>query len=268
MRVFDSLGKKKAVLGMVHLGAMPGTPFYEEGSYEATFEKALGDALALYQGGATGCLVQTVDRVYTARDESDPARVAGVANIVRAIAQATGPEFQIGVQIMRNAIKASIAVAKVCDGTYVRCGALVGATLSPHGWVEANPLDVLSYRQQLNAKHVKLIAEVDSMHFKWFGGKPTAEVAQAARYVGADAVSLGDPNEETTLRMIREVRKAVPGMPILLCGYTNFDNTARLLAEADGAFVGTVLEKGKWGGPIDVERVRQYMEIVNRIPAQ
>jgi membrane complex biogenesis BtpA family protein len=268
MRVFDSLGKKKAILGMVHLGAMPGTPFYEEGSYEATFDKALGDATALFEGGATGCLVQTVDRVYSTKDESDPARIAGVANIVRAIARATGPDFQIGVQIMRNALKASVAVAKVCDGTYVRCGALVGATLSAHGLVEANPLEVLTYRQQINARHVKLIAEVDSMHFKWFGGKPVAEVAQSARYVGADAVSLGDPNDDTTIEMIRQVRKAVPGMPIILCGYTKFENAVRLLSEADGAFVGTVLEKGKWGGPIDVDRVRQYMDIVATIPAQ
>lgn len=266
MRSFDTLGKQKAILGMVHLGAMPGTPFYEEGSYQATFDKALGDATALFEGGATGCLVQTVDRVYSTKDESDPARIAGVANIVRAIAQATGPEFQIGVQIMRNAIKASIAVAKVCEGTYVRCGALVGATLSGHGFVEANPLEVLTYRQQIGATNIKLIAEVDSMHFKWFGGKPIGEVAQAARYVGAAAVSLGDPNEETTMQMIREVRKSVPGMPIILCGYTNFENAARLLGEADGAFVGTVLEKGKWGGPIDPARVRQYMDIIAAIP--
>ena len=106
MRIFDKLGRKKVVLGMIHLGTMPGTPFYEEGSYEATFEKALSDAQSLYAGGADGCLVQTVDRVYVKGDESEPARVAGVANIVRAIDKATGPEFQIGVQIMRNALRA------------------------------------------------------------------------------------------------------------------------------------------------------------------
>lgn len=265
MRMFDTLGKSKAVLGMVHLGPMPGTPFYEEGTYEATFEKALGDARALYEGGATGCLVQTVERVYSVKDEAEPSRVAGVAAIVRAISQATGPEFQIGVQIMRNAIKASIAVAKVCGGSYVRCGALVGMTLTSHGMVEANPHDVLAYRAAINAKGVKLIAEVDSMHFKWYGGKPVAEVARAAKHVGADAVSLGDPDEAVTLEMIRQVRKALPDLPIILCGYTNFENTARLLAAADGAFVGTCLEKGKWGGPIDVERVRDYMAIVNGI---
>ena len=65
--------------------------------------------------------------------------------------------------------------------------------------------------------------------------------------MGADAVSLGDPDVESTWEMIREVRKAVPNMPIIFCGYTNFENTAHLFAEADGAFVGTVLEKGKVG---------------------
>src|SRR4051794_7848169 len=72
MRVFEQLGRKKVVLGMIHLGVMPGTPFYAEDSYEATFEKALADARALYEGGADGCLVQTVDRVYVKGDDSDP----------------------------------------------------------------------------------------------------------------------------------------------------------------------------------------------------
>ena len=262
MRIFEQLGKKKVVLGMIHLGAMPGTPFYEEGSYEATFEKALADARALFEGGADGCLVQTVDRVYLPTDETDPARVAGVANIVRAIDKATGPEFQIGVQIMRNALKASLAVAKVCGGSYLRCGALVGATLTAHGMVEANPYEVLQYRNTIGARHVKLIAEIDSMHFEWFGGKPVAEIARSAKTAGAAAVSLGNPDEDTTLQMIADVRRAVPGLPVILAGYTNHANAARMLAEADGAFVGTCLERDGWGGSIDIDRVREYVSIV------
>ncbi len=37
---------------------------------------------------------------------------------------------------------------------------------------------------------------------------------------------------------------------------------ARLLAAADGAYVGTCLERGGWGGQIDPARVRSYMDIV------
>ncbi|MCA9832760.1 MAG: hypothetical protein KC435_02330 [Thermomicrobiales bacterium] len=265
MRRFDSLGKEKAVLGMLHLRPMPGTPFYVEGSYEETMQIAVEDAVALAEGGATGCLVQTVDRVYTTDNTSDPARIAAVSNIVHEIDKATQDGFQIGVQLMRNAINPSVAIAKVSNGTYVRCGAIVGATLSTHGWVEPNPLEVMTYRRQIGAEHIRIIAEVDSMHYKWFGGAAVADVARQAKYVGADAVSLGDPDDEVTLRMIADVRAAVPGIPIILAGYTNHGNAAKMLAAADGAFVGTCLEKGGWAGRIDVERVREYVDIVNQI---
>src|ERR671919_3023080 len=114
MRSFNTLGKKKVVIGMVHLLPLPGTPFYQEGTMEQTLEKAVADATALHHGGADGCLIQTVDRVYPAGDEADYARVAAMATIVQAVVQATGPGFHVGVQIMVNALKASLAVAKVC----------------------------------------------------------------------------------------------------------------------------------------------------------
>ena len=42
-------------------------------------------------------------------------------------------------------------------------------------------------------------------------------------------------------------------------------NAARLMAAADGAFVGTCLERGGWGGQIDVERVKAYVDIVRTL---
>lgn len=263
MRDFTSLGRRKAVLGMIHLQPLPGTLFYKEGSFPQTLATAVQSARALYDGGADGCLVQTVDRIYSVKDESDPARTAAMSLVVQAIVQATGEEFQVGVQLMRNALKASLAVAKVAGGSFIRAGTVVGMTLTAHGMVEANPLEVMEYRNKINAGGIKVIAEVDSMQFKWFGEtKPTAEVARSAKYVGADAVSLGNPDENTTRQMIASVRKAVPGLPIILAGYTNHENAARLMAAADGAFVGTCLERGGWGGQIDIERVKAYVDIV------
>ncbi|WP_330347650.1 BtpA/SgcQ family protein [Streptomyces sp. NBC_00582] len=266
MREFATLGKRKAVLGMIHLQPLPGTPFHQEGSLSQILDTAVQSARALYEGGADGCLVQTVDRVYTTADKSDPARTAAMALIVRAIADATGEDFQVGVQLMRNALRASLAVAKVAGGSYIRAGALVGATLSANGLVQADPLAVMEYRKKIGAMGVKVIAEVDSMHFRWFGGdKTTAEVARAAKYVGADAVSLCHPDDDTTLEIIAAVRQAVPGLPVFLAGHTNHDNAARLLAAADGAFVGTCLESGGWGGTIDVEKVKAYVGIVRTL---
>lgn len=265
-RVFTDLGKKKIIIGMVHLGAMPGTPFFEDGSYEKTYEQAVRDAKALDEGGASGCLVQTVERVYPTRDEADYARVVGVAHIVRAIAQETRPDFQIGVQIMTNALQASVAVAKVSGGSFLRCFALVGQSISPWGMIEANPIEFLQYRRRIGATHIKLIAEVDGMHFKWYGEeKPVSEVARAALNAGADAVEVAQADEETNLKQIHDIKAALPELPVILGGHTNHENVARRLSKADGAFVGSAFEPTGWGGPIDVQRVRDYMEIVRSL---
>ena len=79
MRDFATLGKRKAVLGMIHLQPLPGTVFYADGSFNQTLETAVKSAQALYRGGADGCLVQTVDRLYSVKDESDPARTTAAA---------------------------------------------------------------------------------------------------------------------------------------------------------------------------------------------
>ncbi|RFU86624.1 hypothetical protein DY218_11175 [Streptomyces triticagri] len=266
----------KTVIGMIHLQPLPGTPYHEQGSFAEILDRAVASAVALRQGGADGCLIQTVDQVYSTEDECDPARTVAMGLITNAVARATaepvrgGPDsgFQVGVQIMRNALSASLAVAKVGGGTFIRAGALVGMTLTPHGMVHANPLRVAEYRQRISAMGVGLIAEVDSMHFQWFGGdKAAGEVARAARGMGADAASLGRPEPARTLELISQVRRSAPGLPVVLAGHTNHGNAVDLLAEADGAFVGTCLEEGGWGGRIDVERVRAYVDIARSLEA-
>ncbi|MFN8593864.1 MAG: BtpA/SgcQ family protein [Thermomicrobiales bacterium] len=265
MRVLDALGKKKIVLGMVHLGALPGTPFSEPGEYEAVRAKALSDALALAAGGADGCVVQNAgDRVF-AVDDADPVIVAAMADIVRAIDQATEPAFQIGVQILRNDLKASLAIAHVCGGSFLRCGALIGTTITASGIMEGDPYAFQAYRSRIHATDVALIAEIHSMHFTWLGGRPIGDIARNARAAGAAAVSLCDPDESVALRLIDDVRAAAPDLPIFIGGYTDHGNVARLLANADGAIVGTAFERGGRGGAVQVDAVREYVDIVSRL---
>jgi membrane complex biogenesis BtpA family protein len=265
MRLFENLGKKRVVLGMVHLGALPGTPFAIDGSYAAVREKALSDARALEEGGADGCVVQNAgDRVF-AVDTADPIIVAAMADIVRAIDEATGPEFQIGVQILRNDLKAALAVAHVCGGSFLRCGALIGTSVTASGFMQGVPYDFQSYRRRIGAGQVKFIAEFHSMHFEWLGGRPIGEIARNARYAGADAVGVCDPDEARTLQLIDEVKRAAPDLPVIVGGYTDHENVVRLLANADGAIVGSCFERGGRGGAVQVAAVRDYVEIVSRL---
>lgn len=254
---------RKIVLGMIHVRPLPGTPFYTQDSFAGTLESAVASARALYEGGSDGCLVQTVDRVYPVTDDCDPARLVAVGLISRAIVQATDPGFQVGVQIMRNAVKASLAAAHVTGGSFVRVGALVGQTLSAQGMVRPDPHDVMSYRANIGAQHIRIIADIDSMHYTWFGGgTSTAQVARAAANVGADAVAISHSDEKTLLATVASIRRAAAALPVLLAGGTHHGNVGALMPHVDGAFVGSCVERGGRGGTIDPSLVESYVRAV------
>jgi membrane complex biogenesis BtpA family protein len=265
MRTFDTLGKKKIVIGMVHLVPLPGTPLFEAGNFEKALAKAVADAQALEQGGADGCLVQTVDRVYPLGDEADWARVAAFSAIVHEVIKATGPNFQVGVQIMWNALHASLGVAHALGASFLRCAALIGVSDSPYGLIQGDPLKFLNYRKQLGAGNVRLVAEVDGMHYRSPDGKSAVDVARMAMNVGADAVEVAHADEEKNNRTVAELKERFPRLPVFLGGNTDHGNVARRMKLADGAFVGSCLEKDGWGSAIDVEKVKAYVEIVRSI---
>lgn len=267
MSMFKNLGKKKLVLGLIHLVPLPGTPLYEEGNLEIALDKAIKDAQALYQGGADGCLVQTVDRIYPSGDDADYARVAAMAVITHEVRKATGPEFLVGAQIMWNCITPSLGVAKATGAQFTRATALVGTTVSPFGTINADPHKVGMYRRQIGARDIAIVAEVHGYHFKGSGSEdmPLVMRARMAANAGADAIEIMDADEETNNRMVHDIKAAFPDLPVILGGKTDLENVTRRMKEANGAFVGSVFENGQWGRAIDTNIVKEYVAQVRSI---
>ena len=256
---------RKYIVGLVHLMPLPGTPFYQKESLQENIKKAVADACALARGGAHGCLIQTVDRAYDAKDDADYARVAAMTLIVQAVKKAVPADFLVGVQLMWNCITPSLAVAKVCAADFVRCTALVGVSDSPYGMVEANPLKVQEYRQRLHAMDVSLIAEIQGYHFKGEGDelKELCSRAYFATYAGGDAVEIVDKDEEKNNRMAKAIKDM--GIPVVLGGGTNAQNVQRRMRYADMALVGSCFENKGWGGAVDEDAVRAYMHSFNQM---
>jgi len=242
---------------MIHIGPLPGTPYYgAQGDYAAVRAKAIADALALAEGGADGGLVQNRDdRVFPA-ERADPVVAAAFADITRAVVDAVGDRLAIGVQVLRNDLRSSIAIAHICGGCFVRCGILIGSSAG----VTGDPYAILNYRRQIGAEQVQLIAEIGSMHFH--SDRPLGDLAQDAAFAGVDAVGIAHPDTATGLDWAAQIKAATPQMPVVIGGYTNAGNIARYLAVADGAFVGGAFEDGGRGGAVNVERVRTFMQAV------
>jgi membrane complex biogenesis BtpA family protein len=254
----------RKIFGMIHLAPLPGTPYYEAKSFERLVDTAVNSAISLQRGGAHGCLIQTVDRVYQADDSSDPARIAAVSIIVNEIIKKTTPRFSVGVQLMKNSIEPSLAIAKVAGANFIRATAVVGSTLTDCGMINGDPYKTMSYRRLIDADNIQIFADIATQHYK--SSLSIAELSRYAQRVGVDAVTICYPDKESTLAAIESARLAAPRLQVFVAGYTNHDNAADLLSFSHGAFVGNCLESGGWGGEIDENKVRSYMKIISQLP--
>lgn len=263
--MFKNLNGKKLVIGLVHLFPMPGTPLYKEGNLDQMSRKAIADCLTLKNAGADGGLIQTVDVIYPSTDDTDYARVAAMAAIVARVRDAVGDDFKIGAQIMWNCITPSLAVCKAAGADFTRCTALVGATESPYGQIEAEPLKIMEYRRKIEAQGIAMLAEISGYHFKGeYNPDNIQNLASMAMRVGADAVEIVDRNFEMNERIVKDV-KAAGDIPVILGGATDVLNCKARLRYADGALVGTAFEGGKWGGELIGSIVEEYVKNVREL---
>lgn len=268
MSMFKNLNGKKVILGLVHLKPMPGTPLYEEGNVEMMLEKAIKDCKALQNGGADGGLLQSVDVIYPATDDTDYARVSTLSMLAARVRDAVGPDFKIGVQLMWNCITPSLAVAKATAADFTRCSALVGSTDSMFGRIESNPLKVMEYRRKIHAQSVAMISEVSGYHYKGeYDKRNIQNLAVSSMKIGADAVEVMAGDFEQNERLVKDI-KEMGDIPVILGGGTNVENCKQRLRYADGALVGSCFEAGKWGGDIVESIVADYMKNVRQLEAE
>ena len=265
---FDQLNGRKLVIGLVHLVPMLGTPLYKDGNLEEMTKKAIEDCLTLKKNGADGGLIQTVDVYYPNTDDTDYARVAGLAAVVARARDAVGPDFLIGAQIMWNCITPSLAVCKAAGADFTRCTALAGGTESMYGFIEANPLKVAEYRKKIEATGVGMIAEISGYHHKGeYSSDRIQALARTSMHLGANAVEVCDRNIEHNERLVLDVKKAGQ-YPVILGGNTSVEDCDIRLRYADGALVGSAFQGGNWGGPIIGSIVQAYVQKVRNLEEQ
>lgn len=263
--MFKNLNGKKLVFGLVHLLPMPGTPLYQDGNIDEMSQKAIRDCLTLKNAGADGGLIQTVDVIYPATDDTDYARVAAMAAIAARVRDAVGDDFKIGVQIMWNCITPSLAACKAAGADFTRCTALVGTTESPYGQIAAEPLKIMDYRKKIEAQKIAMLAEISGYHFKGeYDPDNIQNLASMAMRIGADAVEVVNRDFEMNERIVKDV-KAVGDIPVILGGATDVGNCKARLRYADGALVGTAFEGGKWGGDLIGSIVAAYVNNVREL---
>lgn len=255
---------RKPIIGMVHLAPLPGSP-RDLGDFPRTLRRAVEDARALEAGGADAVLVENFFDAPFYKADVPPHTVAAMTAAVSAVREAVS--LPVGVNVLRNDVRAAIAIAHVCGARFVRCNVYVGAAVTDQGVIEGAATEAVSYRRALSAD-VWIWADVGVKHATPLGGDSLGQEARDAVERGlADAliVTGSATGMATSAARVREVKAAVPAVPVLAGSGVTVENAAQLLAAADGAIVGTGLKKdGRVDAPVDAERVKAVVEAVRK----
>lgn len=252
----------KALIGMVHVGALPGTP----GAGRSVAQLARGaaeEARVLADAGFDAVMIENMhDRPYVVGPHG-PEIVAAMTRVADEVRRAV-PRLPLGVQVLASGEREALAVALAVGGAFVRCENFVFAHVADEGLMEracAGPL--LRYRRAIGAEGVRVIADVKKKHASHAitADVDLEEAARAAEFFGAEGVVVtgvrtGDPAR------VEDVRAARRGcaVPVLVGSGVTPANVPMLLAHADALIVGSFIKTGGvWSEPVDPARCAEIV---------
>jgi membrane complex biogenesis BtpA family protein len=264
--VFDFFGtRRKVVVGMVHIGALPGTPLYDaDGGVARLIEAAASDLEKLQAGGVHAVMFGNEnDRPYVFK--ATPATVAAMTAVIQALKPMLKVPF--GVNYLWDPT-ASVAIACATGASFAR-EIFTGLFASDMGLWQPNAAEALRLRRDLGRPDLKLLFNINAEFAASLDQRPIALRAKSAVFSSlADAILVSGPitgqaAETSDLKAVCDVIKQVP---VFANTGVRLENVREILALADGAIVGTSFKvDGNTWNPVDADRVKRFMDVVESI---
>lgn len=257
--------QRPTVFGMIHVRALPGTPMYS-GEAGLILEKAILEARIYRDAGVDGIIIENMhDTPYLNRTVG-PEIVAWMTRVGAAVKAES--ELGCGVQVLAGANKEAMAVAQAAGLDFIRAEGFVFGHVADEGWMDASAGELLRYRKQIGAEHIRIITDIKKKHsaHALTADVDLVETAKAAAFFRADGVivtgtSTASPADGDA---VKTVQSAVD-MPVYVGSGITLENVHEY-AHADGLIVGSwVKEKGYWANELDPQRVTALMEKVRKL---
>ena len=250
----------KPVVGVIHVGALPGTPASEL-SVGALIELAAREAALYRVGGVDGLMVENMHDVPYLRGAVGPEIVAAMAVVARAVKSEVG--LPVGVQILAGANAEALAVAHAAGLDYIRAEGFSFAHVADEGLIQSSAAELLRLRRKIGADGVRVWADVKKKHSSHAitADVPLGETAAAVEFMRADAVVVtgGVTGEPPRIEDVREAKSRCR-LPVLLGSGVTAENVAEFFDDADGFIVGSYFkEGGLWSNTVDPSRVARLM---------
>ncbi len=254
------------LVGMVHLGALPGAPAFE-GSMDKVIDSAIHDASLLKEVGFPALMVENFGDAPFYSDSVPAETVAGLTMAVNALMQAT--DLPVGVNVLRNDALAAIAIAGVTGAPLVRVNVLTGIMYTDQGPIVGRAAELLRKRAGLESE-AEVWADVLVKHATPPPGLDVRQAAQDTIERGlADAiiVSGSGTGSAPDLDRLKTVREAVgTDVRIVIGSGATPDNLADLCATANTVIAGSYTKvDGRPSNRVDRERATAMVNAAREV---
>lgn len=251
---------------MVHVAALPGTP-NNTLKLDAIISEALRETLILTESGVDAVMIENMhDRPYLNRKAGHEI-VAAMTRIATELRHAF--QVPLGIQILAGANREALAVALAAGLDFIRAEGFVFGHLADEGWMNSDAGELLRYRKQIGAGHIKIFTDIKKKHSSNLitSDISIAETAKAAEFFLSDGVIVtgSATGEKTAVEEVKAVKTAVK-IPVIIGSGVDSENIQDYWDFADAFIVGSSLKKeGNWENEVDRNRVIKLMDKVRRL---
>lgn len=251
----------RGTVGMVHVGALPGTPRAHLAP-KAIVAEAVREARILRDAGFDAVVVENMhDRPYLGGGIG-PEVTACMAVVAAAVR--TAIDVPLGIQVLGGGSREALSVAHAAGLDFVRAENFVFSHVADEGLMaEAAAGPLLRHRRAIGAERVAILADIKKKHA---AHAITADVdiagcARAAEFFLADGVIVtgtetGAAVDDAELRSARGATR----LPVITGSGADAASVGRLLAVADAVIVGSSVKVGgRWENPVCPERAGAFV---------
>ncbi len=266
MNIINEMKKKKMIIGMVHVDALPGTP-NNNYSISQIISQAVQEAKLYEQNGLDAIILENMHDVPYLNRKVGPEITASMT----AIASEVNKNISIscGVQILAGANMEALAVAQASGCEFIRVEGFVYSHIADEGLMNACAGELMRYRKNIGAEDIAIFADIKKKHSSHSitSDLDITDFAEACKFFLADGIIITGKStaEEADIKELQKVRKTCD-LPILIGSGITINNIDKFWDLADGFIIGSHFkEDGNWQNPVSDSRIKSFIKYVNKL---
>ncbi|KAF8786309.1 hypothetical protein HNY73_008042 [Argiope bruennichi] len=257
---------KCAVIGMIHVRALPGSP-KSELSVPQLVDYACKEASIYQKCNVDGIIIENMfDVPYVMGDQVGPEVTAVMTRVGTEVKKILG-KMPCGVQVLSGNNFSATAVALAAGLQFVRAESFVFAHVADEGLMQACAGPLLRYAKNIGASNLLYFTDIKKKHSSHAitSDISLAQMAKDAAFFLSDGVIITgtETGVPPTIQDFKDVKRT-SDLPVFIGSGVTLSNVKHYI-DADAIIVGSHFKAGgHWRNELDIDKILMFVNEVQK----